>query len=483
MAGPQPRGPRNIHTPKDYTWQVLREIKRAEKQKVKQAEEEKAKKALEKRKLKRKKCKERKKGTEKWRDSEKERKKMQKKKKKIVDSPVKKEERKLTPSQINKRQKKKKGKNQTVFIDDQGEEEEFGIVKRQRIRHSRALIREVKTGNKDALRAIKSKPRIKVRKLRGDGQGAKGNHPLRTHRVRAKRNDLSKLEDLKRHVQFLGGGLKVAWTERPGRSESGIDWMAHRSIEEELALRKKKKKKKEMLVPEQSTKLNFKNIDGDMAFQLLANMPTTSKISFGTCCILIYNYATETKAQKDTLASGILSGAIKYISFLNMGATKEGSSGSVQTIGSVQLRANCGLQVVFHSPISTQVMKQLLTDCSSAEIISFGDSCQVDFKSVKEAEDNWKTLQKLVLKNEKNNISFEELSILCVEPDSDAANNMDASEELKLLENINEDETQTNKNINEKLMEIEKKRRKMEDDEDEYGQYEMQAKRKKESVT
>lgn len=28
-------------------------------------------------------------------------------------------------------------------------------------------------------------------------------------------------------------------------------------------------------------------------------------------------------------------------------------------------------------------------------------------------------------------------------------------------------------------MEIEKKRRKMEDDEDEYGQYEMQAKRKK----
>lgn len=240
MAGPQPRGPRNIHTPKDYTWQVLREIKRAEKQKVKQAEEEKAKKALEKRKLKRKKCKERKKGTEKWRDSEKERKKMQKKKKKIVDSPVKKEERKLTPSQINKRQKKKKGKNQTVFIDDQGEEEEFGIVKRQRIRHSHALIREVKTGNKDALRAIKSKPRIKVRKLRGDGQGAKGNHPLRTHRVRAKRNDLSKLEDVKRHVQFLGGGLKVAWTERPGRSESGIDWMAHRSIEEELALRKKK---------------------------------------------------------------------------------------------------------------------------------------------------------------------------------------------------------------------------------------------------
>ncbi|ROT75803.1 hypothetical protein C7M84_005670, partial [Penaeus vannamei] len=108
-------------------------------------------------------------------------------------------------------------------------------------------------------------------------------------------------------------------------------------------------------------------------------------------------------------------------------------SGSVQTIGSVQLRANCGLQVVFHSPISTQVMKQLLTDCSSAEIISFGDSCQVDFKSVKEAEDNWKTLQKLVLKNEKNNISFEELSILCVEPDSDAANNMDASSSLPIL--------------------------------------------------
>ncbi|XP_037800992.1 uncharacterized protein LOC119595863 [Penaeus monodon] len=301
------------------------------------------------------------------------------------------------------------------------------------------------------------------------------------HRLHAKRADMSKLEDVKRHVQFLGGGLKVAWTDRPGRSDSGIEWMAHRSIEEELALRKKKKMKKELEVPEQQTKLKFKNIDGDMAFQLLANMPTTSKISFGTSCILIYNYATETKTQKDALASGILSGAIKYISFLNMGTTQEGSSGSVQTIGGVQLRANCGLHVVFRSPISTQIMKQLLTDCSSAEIISFGDSCQVNFKSVKEAEDNWKTLQKLVLKNEKNNISFEELSILCVEPDSEAANDNGASEELKLLENIDEDENQASKKINEKLMEIEKKR-KMQDDEDEYGQYEIQAKKKKEAV-
>ncbi|XP_047480012.1 uncharacterized protein LOC125032746 [Penaeus chinensis] len=302
------------------------------------------------------------------------------------------------------------------------------------------------------------------------------------NRPYAKRADMSKLEDVKRHVQFLGGGLKVAWTDRPGRSDSGIEWMAHRSIEEELALRKKKKKR-EMRVPEQSTKLNFKNIDGDMAFQLLANMPTTSKISFGTSCILIYNYATETKTQKDALSSGILSGAIKYINFLNMGTAQEGSSGSDQTIGGVQLRANCGLHVVFRLPISTQIMKQLLTDCSSAEIISFGDSCQVDFKSVKEAQDNWKTLQKLVLKNEKNNISFEELSILCVEPDAEAADDKGASEELKLLENVNEDENQTNKKVNERLIEIEKKRRKMEDDEDEYGQYEIQAKKKKESVS
>ncbi|XP_063607052.1 uncharacterized protein LOC134781725 [Penaeus indicus] len=489
MAGPQPRGPKKGQAPKVFPWQVLRDLKKAEKLKLRQEKEEQAKRELEKKRLKRLKCREKIKNSEKRRESEKERKKMQRKKKREAQkSKEKKEAPKLTPSQINKRQRKKKGKNQTVLIDDQGEEEEFGIIKLQRIRHPRALVREVKmnqklkTGNKEALRAIKSKPRIKVRKLRGDGQGAKGNHPYMVNRLHAKRADLSKLENVKRHVQFLGGGLKVAWTDRPGRSDSGIEWMAHRSIEEELALRKKKKKK-EMRVPEQSTKLNFKNIDGDMAFQLLANMPTTSKISFGTSCILIYNYATETKTQKDALSSGILSGAIKYISFLNMGTAQEGSSGSVQTIGGVQLRANCGLHVVFRSPISTQIMKQLLTDCSSAEIISFGDSCQVDFKSVKEAEDNWKTLQKLVLKNEKNNISFEELSILCVEPDPEAANDTGASEELKLLENVNEDENQTSKKVNEKLMEIEKKRRKMEEDEDEYGQYEIQAKKKKESVT
>lgn len=247
MAGPQSKGPRNGPAPKTFPWRVLSDFKKAEKLKLKQEKEEQAKRELEKKKLRRQKCKERMKESEKWRDSEKKRKKIQKKKKKESQkSQEKKEEPKLTPSQINKRQRKKKGKNQTVLIDDQGEEEEFGIIKLQRIRHPRALVREVKlnqklkTGNKDALRAIKSKPRIKVRKLRGDGQGAKGNHPYMVHRLHAKRADMSKLEDVKRHVQFLGGGLKVAWTDRPGRSDSGIEWMAHRSIEEELALRKKK---------------------------------------------------------------------------------------------------------------------------------------------------------------------------------------------------------------------------------------------------
>ncbi|XP_042871719.1 uncharacterized protein LOC122253029 [Penaeus japonicus] len=452
----KPRGPRKPRVPKSVKRQRKEEKERMEKMKL---QEEKR--------LKRRQRKERNK------DKEKERKRAQKKKRWEA----------LTPQEKKQIKKERKIRDKTITptIDDQGEEEEFGIIKKQRIRHPRALIREAKSGNQEAIEAIKSTPKLNVRKLKGDGQGAKGEHAFVTYRPPPKTADMLKLEDVKKHVQFMGGGLKISWTDRPGRSYSGIEWMAHRTIEEELALRKKKKKK-EVQVPEQSTKLNFKNIDGDIAFQLLANMPTTSKITFGRSCILIYNYATETKAQKDALASGSLSGAIKYINFLNMGATKEGSSVSDQTIGGIQLRANCGLQVVFHIPISTRIMKQVLTDCSSAEIISFGDYCQVDFKSVKEAEGNWKTLQKLRLKNDKNRISFEELRALCVDPESEVANH--TSEELKLLENVDEEENQVMKKKEEMLLEIERKKRKMEEDDDEYGQYEMQArKQKEESIT